>query len=206
MTRAALVFLGLIVLIIVVFVLGRGFLAGGGGPAGALTPAALEQARGQGVAPDLIYAVEVKGYSLADQSVGVVGDAGFGAFYVSESGHRVQLRIDRGTMSDDSCPGVPVTDMEPLTAPVRCERDEAGWYREGGGHHEYVAVRADHLIKLAGRVGEVDRATLKAAVAGARPVSQSDPGTPSTPATPVQRGDLPTTGDGAPIQPTGPGG
>ncbi|MFG6503392.1 hypothetical protein [Microbacterium sp. P05] len=29
---------------------------------------------------------------------------------------------------------------------------------------------------------------------------------PEAPATPVERGDLPENGDGAPIQPTGPGG
>ncbi|GAA0986233.1 hypothetical protein GCM10009555_063220 [Acrocarpospora macrocephala] len=200
-----LVFLGLAILIIALVVLGRTFLVGRGS-SGSLSPAVLDQARRQGAAPDLIYMVEVKGYEIAEQSVGVINDEGFGAFYSAKDGRRVQLRIDRGTMTDALCPGLPVTDMEPLTALVRCERDEVGWYREGGGHHEYIAVRDGHLIKLAGSLGDVDRATLKAAVAGARHVATTAPAAPSPSHTPVTRGDLPTTGDGAPIQNTGPGG
>ncbi|WP_214103735.1 hypothetical protein [Acrocarpospora catenulata] len=203
MTRVVLVFVGVGILIIVLVVLGRALLVGRG--SGPLSQAALDQAYRQGVAPDLMYVVVVKGYEIAEQSVGVIGDEGFGAFYVAKDGRQVQLRIDRGVMTDELCAGLPVTDMEPLTAPVRCERDEVGWYREGGGRHEYVAVHGDHLIKLAGRLEDVDRATLKAAVAGAR-TAVFTPGAPSPPHTPVRRGDLPTTGDGAPIQNTGPGG
>ncbi|GAA1011806.1 hypothetical protein Aple_013260 [Acrocarpospora pleiomorpha] len=203
MTRAVLVFLGLAILITALVLLGRALLVGRGS---SLSPAALDQALRQGTAPDLIYLVEVKGYEIAEQSIGVINDEGFGAFYSSTDGRRVQLRIDRGTMTDALCPGVPVTDMNPLTAPVRCERDEVGWYREGGGHHEYVAVHEDHLIKLAGSLDDVDRATLKTAVAGARRVTTTAPATPRPSHTPIVRGDLPTTGDGAPIQNTGPGG
>ncbi|GGL58272.1 hypothetical protein GCM10014719_69580 [Planomonospora parontospora subsp. antibiotica] len=45
-----------------------------------------------------------------------------------------------------------------------------GWYRTGGGRHEYTAIRGDQLIRLVGEVGDVDRTALKEAVAGARRV------------------------------------
>lgn len=177
----------------------------GCGTEGALSQAALDQARAQGVAPDLIYVVDLPGYELAEQSIGGVGDEGFGAFYVSPEGGQVELRIDRGTFSDALCADTPVKDAEP-TAAVRCERDEVGWYRVAGGRHEYTAVSGDHYIRLNGRVGEADRAALKAAVAGARHVTGEGSGTPLPPRTPVERGDLPTNGDGAPNNDVGAGG
>ncbi len=51
---------------------------------------------------------------------------------------------------------------------MSCERDEVGWYRTGGGRHEYMTIRGDHLIRLVGEVEDVDRMALKEAVAGAR--------------------------------------
>ncbi|MGV9774550.1 hypothetical protein [Streptosporangium sp. NPDC003464] len=180
-------------------------LLSGCGSEGTLSQAALDQARAQGVAPDLIYVVDLPGYGLAEQPVGVVGEEGFGAFYVSPEGRQVELRIDRGTFSDALCADSPLNGAEP-PAPVRCERDEVGWYRTAGGRHEYTALNGDHYVRLNGRVGEVDRAALKAAVAGARPVSGEGSGTPSPPPGPVDRGDLPTNGDGAPDNGVGPGG
>ncbi|WP_084962457.1 hypothetical protein [Thermoactinospora rubra] len=174
------------------------------GSQGAVSQAVIDQARAQGVAPDLIYVVDVPGFELNEQSVGGVGEEGFGAFYVSPDGKHVQLRVDRGSFSDTLCPDRPVTDAEPVRAPVRCSRDEAGWYRQGGGRHEYVAVRGDALIVLAGSLADVDRETLKTAIAGARRAVAT--GSPSAPPSPVERGDLPTVGDGAPNNEVGPGG
>ncbi|MEU7452050.1 hypothetical protein [Streptosporangium roseum] len=177
----------------------------GCGSEGTLSQAALDQARAQGVAPDLIYVVDLPGYELAEQSVGGVGGEGFGAFYVSPEGGQVELRTDRGTFSDALCADTPVKDAEPAAA-VRCERDEVGWYRVAGDHHEYTVVSGDHYIRLNGRVGEADRAALKAAVAGARHVTGEGSGTPLPSRTPVERGDLPTNGDSAPDNDAGAGG
>ncbi|WP_326823391.1 hypothetical protein [Streptosporangium sp. NBC_01756] len=183
-----------------------GMFVSGCGSEASLSQDALDRVRAQGVAPDLVYVVDLPGYELAEQSIGGVGEDGFGAFYVSPEGRQVELRVDRGTFGDALCADTPITDAEPPTAPVRCERDEAGWYRRGGGRHEYTAVRADHLIWLKGRIGEVDRAALKAAVSGARHATGDGSSTPVPPPGPVERGDLPTSGDGAPDNEAGPGG
>ncbi len=182
-----------------------GLVVSGCGSEASLGQSVLDQVRRQGAAPELIYALDLPGYQLAEQSAGVIGNDGFGAFYFSGSA-RVQLRVDRGTFSDALCADTPLMDAEPASAPVRCERDEVGWYRSGGGRHEYTAVRADHFIRLNGGIGEVDRTVLKAAVAGARHAVPDGSGTSSPPPGPVERGDLPTSGDGAPNNEVGPGG
>ncbi|MFG1943968.1 hypothetical protein [Nonomuraea sp. NPDC048826] len=174
------------------------------GTQGVLSQTAIDQALGQGADPALIYVVDLPGYELQEQSVGVVGDEGFGAFYVSPDGKQVQLRVDRGAFDDAACWERPVTDTDPTDASVRCVRDDVGWYREAAGRHEYIAVKGDAFLLLAGKFTDVNRETLKTAIAGARQAAVT--ATPSPPRTPVERGDLPTTGDGAPNNEVGPGG
>ncbi|RVX41404.1 hypothetical protein EDD27_3931 [Nonomuraea polychroma] len=180
------------------------FVVAGCGSQGALSQALIDQARASGAAPDLIYVVDLPGYELAEQSVGGINEEGFGAFYVSPEGKQVQLRVDRGTFSHALCPDRPVTDADPVGSPVQCSRDEVGWYRQAAGRHEYIAVRDDALLLLAGKLADVNRETLKAAIDGARRAVGTGSSGPRP--SPVERGDLPTSGDGAPIQPTGPGG
>jgi len=86
---------------------------------------------------------------------------------VSPEGKQVQLTVDRGTFNDGLCVDTPIAGAELPVATVTCDRDEWAVPR-GWGRHEYVAVRAGHLISLSGRLEDVDRAALKAAVAGAR--------------------------------------
>ncbi|MCA2176303.1 hypothetical protein LDL08_08920 [Nonomuraea glycinis] len=157
------------------------------GSGSALSQAVIDQATRQGVAPDLMYVVDLPGYELAEQSVGAVNEEGFGAFYTASDGRQVEMRVDRG----------------PYTCAGTCERDGDGWYTEHEGRQEYVAVRADHYVRLICPDGQVDRAVLKQAAEGARPVVGD--GTPAPAPSRVERGDLPENGDGAPIQPTGPG-
>jgi hypothetical protein len=196
-----LVALGVVVLVLAVF----GLVAFAGRDSGASLPEAdLGRIRAQGVAPDLIYLVDVPGYTLAEQSLGVVNEEGFGAIYSSPEGRTVELRVDRGAFGDDVCADKPVHNA--AVPPVTCERDEVGWYRTAGDRHEYIVVRGDHFIRLNGMLNEVTRETLKAAVAGARPVTSDGTGAPEPPRTPVERGDLPTVGDGAPNNEVGPGG
>ncbi|MFD9950754.1 hypothetical protein ACFWYW_37510 [Nonomuraea sp. NPDC059023] len=160
----------------------------GCGSSATLSQAVIDQAARQGVAPELMYVVELPGFELAEQSVGAVGDDGFGAVYTSTDGRQVELRVDR----------------PPYRCVGTCERDGDGWYTEHEGNQEYVAVRAGHYVRLVCQAGQVDRAVLKRAAEGARPAVGD--GTPSPPPGPVERGDLPRNGDGAPIQRTGPGG
>ncbi|MFF3437184.1 hypothetical protein [Streptosporangium sp. NPDC002721] len=171
----------------------------------------LDRSLAQGVNPDLIYLVDLPGFELVDMSVGVVGDDGFGADYLSSrgtsEGRRVQLRIHRETFGDALCASTRLSGSVPWTVPLRWERDEVGWYRLGGGRHEYAVLRgADHLIRLNCPVGDADRALLKAAVAGAWHVSWKGPRTPPPRDPPVRRGDLPSFGGGPPIKRRGVGG
>ncbi|MEU0116486.1 hypothetical protein ABZ137_23025 [Streptomyces bobili] len=56
------------------------------------------RARASGIAPELVYTTDAPGHTLAQQSVGVYGDDGFSATYVSrQKGTQVQLTVDRGT-------------------------------------------------------------------------------------------------------------
>ncbi|MFI7132333.1 hypothetical protein ACIBQ1_42115 [Nonomuraea sp. NPDC050153] len=82
----------------------------GCGSGTALSRAAMDQARRQGVAPDLMYVVDLPGFELAEQSVGAVNEEGFGAFYTAPDGRRVEMRIDRG----------------PYRCAGTCERDGGG--------------------------------------------------------------------------------
>lgn len=164
-------------------------MSAGCGSGTALSQAAMDQARRQGAAPDLMYVVDLPGFELVEQSVGGVNEEGFGAFYTAPDGRRVEMRIDRGPYK---CVGT-------------CERDGGGWYTVNEGNQEYIAVRKDHYIRLICPVGQVDRAVLKQAAQSARPAVATGSPAPAPPA-PVERGDLPSNGDGAPIQPTGPGG
>ncbi len=153
----------------------------------------------QGVDPDLVHAIELPGFELAEQSAGVLGDADYGATYVPVAPpytSEVHLRVAGGDYDDARCAS------EPLAGAVAsCTPDDRGWYRTGGGRQEYVLQGDGYVLAVSGPAA-VDRADLVAAALGAR---RQDGGavTPATPATPVPRGDLPTTGDGAPVDPHG---
>ncbi|MDH2429484.1 hypothetical protein [Sphaerisporangium sp. TRM90804] len=186
-----------------VFLAGMLCLAGCGANA-AMSQAAIDRATADGVAPGLIYAIDVPGFTLAEQSVGVVNENGFGGVYFDERGGRIEMRVDRGPYDDDRCAKTP---MMAGTAPATCARDDAGWYRTAGDDQEYVGVRGDHSIRLITKTATVTRQTLKTALAKARPaIGDGRTPSPASPRPAVTRGDLPTNGDGAPLNPTGPGG
>lgn len=161
----------------------------------------------QGVDPDLVHTIELPGFELAEQSVGVLGDADYGATYVPVEAPyttEVHLQVTSGTYDARRCA------TEPLHGPTggspaaveSCEPDAGGWYRTGGGWQEYVVLDAGHVLALSGPTEGVDRDDLVAAALGARHQDGGDI-TPATPSSPVTRGDLPTTGDGAPVDPYG---
>ncbi|GAA1425317.1 membrane protein [Streptomyces thermospinosisporus] len=166
------------------------------------------RARALGIAPELVYVTEAPGFTLAQQSVGVFGADGFSATYVSRQGGRqIRLSVDRGSLSDAGC-----DDM----AQPACERDgelQDAWYRAAEeGQQVYLLPKDGLVVRLAADTGVPREVLRKAARDAHRPTeneevtdllppaqeNEDQPGSPSSPTTPVERGDLPSTGDGAP--------
>ncbi|GAB2716702.1 hypothetical protein [Streptomyces bullii] len=171
--------------------------AGTGSPA---DPAELaSRARASGIAPEHVYVTEVSGFTLAQQSVGVYGGDGFSATYVSaQGGGQLHLRVDRGTMTAESCPRRPVGTAS--GARTTCERDGEAWYRSGGGQREYAVPKKGHVVRITGE--GVERDVLRQAARSVHRPSDAELDTllppASGPTEPVERGDLPPVGDGAP--------
>ncbi|MFG2680903.1 hypothetical protein [Streptomyces sp. NPDC048392] len=160
------------------------------------------RAQAMGVAPELVYVTEAPGFTLARQSVGVLGDDGFSATWVSGESHALlRLAVDRGTMTAGTCSGQPVGAMPGER--TACERDGDAWYRTGAGRHEYALPREGHVVRVSAGTDAVPRDVLRAAaLATHRPdaaeATRLLPSAEPAPTVPVERGDLPTSGDGAP--------
>ncbi|WAU84264.1 hypothetical protein O1Q96_34020 [Streptomyces sp. Qhu-G9] len=170
------------------------------------------RARALGIAPEHVYVTEAPGFAVARQSVGVYGGDGFFAAYVSQEARATfEMFVDRGTMTAENCPTVQVSQGSGGSATaggsrdeVTCERDGDAWYRKAGSRHEYAVPRDGHVIRLAGDVKGLDRAVLRGAAEAAHHPDGDEltallPPAPDGAATePVERGDLPPVGDGAP--------
>ncbi|MEU4981614.1 hypothetical protein [Streptomyces sp. NPDC021969] len=162
----------------------------------------VSRAQAMGVAPELVYVTEAPGFTLAQQSVGVLGDEGFSATWVDgETNALLRLAVDRGTITADTCPEQPVGDLSDERS--TCERDGTAWYRTGSGRHEYALPEDGHVVRVSAETDAVPRDVLRAAALAAhRPdAAETDrllPSVDPAPATPVERGDLPPFGDGAP--------
>ncbi|MFD8201073.1 hypothetical protein [Streptomyces sp. NPDC059701] len=167
-----------------------------------LVPGELEERAGAlGIAPELVYVTRAPGLTLAQQSVGVLGDDGFSAVYLTGTGAQVRLSVERGSMTGETCPGRPVGDG--TAGRATCERDAEAWYRTGGGQHEYALPKNGHVVRLSAGSDAVTRDALReAAVSVHRPDAAEAAATLPSPrpaaGTPVERGDLPPVGDGAP--------
>lgn len=178
------------------------------------TPASSEQiaesARSLGIVPELVYTTDVDGYDLAVQSVGPNGSAGLSATWFSEAtGGMLTIRTDFGEITAETCTATPLD--EAYDAAVTCEEEEDGlWHRTAGNAHEYVVDRGDALIRVSGQGAPAE--DLRTAAQAVHVPSAAElellfsdvPELPSGP--PVERGDIPEDGDGAPIDPSGPGG
>ncbi|WP_436954367.1 membrane lipoprotein [Streptomyces sp. SudanB182_2057] len=129
-----------------------------------------ERLRGLGIAPEFVYVTEIPGFTLAQQSIGVNGDDGFSVAYWAKDGAVLHLYAERGSAAD-------------------CPRD-----------HVCRAPAKGQVVRLYGEKVASD-VLRRAADALHRPT----PGelvpllpSPRTATAPVQRGDLPPNGDGAP--------
>ncbi|MFE0803395.1 hypothetical protein [Streptomyces sp. NPDC058812] len=160
------------------------------------------RAQALGIASELVYVTEAPGFTLAQPSVGVLGDDGFTATWVAgESGAQLRLAVDRGSITAATCPDQPVGDMSDER--TTCERDGDVWYRTGAGRHEYAVPEAGHVVRVSGETDAVPRDVLReAALAAHRPDASEAagllPSAEPAPSAPVERGDLPSFGDGAP--------
>lgn len=146
-----------------------------------------------GIAPELVYVTGVEGFELATQSVGVMGDDGMSAAYVRSGGGAVGTVML--TTSRDPAPNVvacaELPDSSEPQPVLRC-----------------AVERGDVHVALDG--ADVEAATMRAAAEGVRVPGAEELGhlfadVPTT-EVPVERGDLPPNGDGAPLDPPGVGG
>lgn len=165
-----------------------------------------------GIAPDLVFTTEVDGFDLAPQSVGAADAEGMSAtWFNADTGGMITLRTHRDEVTAESCAELPVWDAP--DAPVTCTEEEGVWHREGAGAHEYLTAHDGAAILVLG-VNGTSAEDLAAAARAVRVPTDADlalmfldaPTPPATPTAPVERGDLPENGDGAPIDPVGPGG
>lgn len=168
-----------------------------------------ERASALGVATELVYTTEVDGYDLAPQSVGAGAADGMTAtWFNSATGAMLTIRTDRGEFTEALCAATPLWDA-PEEA-VACANEDGVWHRSGGDIYEYVAVRDSAVIWVAGAnsapAADVLRAAENVHVPTEAELDQLFADAPEPPAEPVERGDLPDDGDGAPIDPVGPGG
>ncbi|NGO09174.1 hypothetical protein G5C60_16595 [Streptomyces sp. HC44] len=167
-------------------------------------PAALAtRARALSVAPEHVYVTVAPDFTPAERSVGVYGGDGFSSVYVgSKTGAQLQLTVDRGTITAATCPDQQPGDI--AGEPVACERDGDLWYRSTTGAHEYAVTGKGHVVRLSGAPSAIGRDVLRAAAQSVRRPNAAElevllPPAPSATATePVERGDLPPVGDGAP--------
>ncbi|MGW1599700.1 membrane lipoprotein [Streptomyces eurythermus] len=129
-----------------------------------------ERLRALGIAPELVYVTEVPGFTLAQQSIGVNGDDGFSVAYWAKNGAVLHLYAERG--SADDCPQGHVCRAPAKGRVVRLYGEK---------------VAPDVLRRAADAIHRPTPAELVPLLP-----------TPRTATAPVQRGDLPPNGDGAP--------
>lgn len=165
--------------------------AGAGEPAG--QDAIATWSRPAGIAPDLVYVTDVDGFELAVQSVGVVGDDGMSAMYTrpGDDALAVVMLSTWRQPTPDAGPCDELADSSETVPMLRC-----------------TVVRGDVHITLDGEA--VDAATLRAAAEAVRVPGEGElddlfAGV-RVPGPPVERGDLPPEGDGAPDNSVGAGG
>ncbi|MEN3586081.1 hypothetical protein AAH978_18260 [Streptomyces sp. ZYX-F-203] len=153
-----------------------------------------------GAAPELVHLTEVPGYRLAERSVGVHGDDGFSAVYVPHEGPgSFTLRVERGDLDADSCEERWNT----------CEQDGGLWRLETGRAHGYARPESGYVVGVTADREEVPLDHLRAAIDAVRHAEAGPVPPPADPAAtrpPVERGDLPPHGDGAPYNGVGAGG
>jgi hypothetical protein len=189
-----------------IVMLGLALAGCGNGPAPASpSPELVARARQSGLDATLVYVTTADGYARTAGGLGPYGDSGFQDVYAAGRDD-LRLTVEKRTLDAGTCPRLPVPAAEPPGAPVRCAADGDGFARDSGNRREYAVQRGAVLVRVSG-TGPAD--LLRGAALRARPATAhelDDMLPPARDGDPVRRGDLPDTGDGAPLNPTGPGG
>ena len=179
-----------LVVVVVPAVLALGACAESGPPQGPADHSAIATwAEPAGIVPELVFVTEADGFELATQSVGVFGDDAMSASYWGTDGG-FTLSTWR-----DAPPGVALCDELPDSAaadPVaRCAVERAGVHvlLEGDGVDPATLRAAGDAVRVPTE-DELEHLFSGVQVAGP----------------PVERGDLPPDGGGAPMNDPGPGG
>lgn len=178
-----------LVLVAVTLAAALGSCAGPATPADPAVVATWSEPRG--IAADLVYVTDLDGFDLAAQSVGPMGDDGMSAMYVRSDASGIgTVLLTTGRAADP--PAGPCADLAESPDPVlRCA------VARGGAH-----------VLLEGE--SVEAATLRAAAEAVRVPGEDELGALfaelPAPDAPVERGDLPPAGDGAPVDPPAAGG
>ncbi|MCF2435180.1 hypothetical protein LV779_13470 [Streptomyces thinghirensis] len=176
------------------------------GPSASVTEAADQgeldaRAQALGVAPELVYVTGAPGFTLAQQSVGVLGGDGFSATWVShETGAHLRLSVDRGSITAAGCPEQPVG-VCPASATMRARRRRL--VAAPAPDDASTPCPEGHVVRVSAEADAVPRDVLREAALGAHRPDASEaaallPSAEPAPSAPVERGDLPSFGDGAP--------
>ncbi|QGQ19054.1 hypothetical protein GC089_07190 [Cellulomonas sp. JZ18] len=170
-------------------------LAGCAGRAGAGEAATRDEiarwSEPAGIAPELVHVTTVDGFDLATQSVGVSGGDGMAAAWVGTGTGGVGTVLLRADRYPDAS-AVPCADLPDSSEPVlRCSltRGDVHVVLEGEGVEAAVLRAAADAVRVPG-ADELAHLFSEVQVAGP----------------PVERGDLPPHGDGAPGDAPGAGG
>ncbi|WP_299528646.1 hypothetical protein [uncultured Streptomyces sp.] len=155
-----------------------------------------------------VYVTRLDGFTLARQSVGVRGDDGFGSVYTGQGGRMLELDVERGELPGPACAGAtaPAADDD---GAVTCERDGDAWYTATAAGHSYARADGDLVVRVGGARTDLDRATLSDALAATHRADDAEladvlpPVGEASGQQPVERGDLPPVGDGAPLNGAG---
>ena len=117
---------------------------------------AVQRLTDQGVDPDLIYHLDLPGFTALEQSAEPTGDGGFRMTYVSDSDPsvRAEFRAHPSEFTEELCTSTPIPHSDG-TLPTECPSDK-GWHRSSGGFHEYIlTVRHGH-IRLSAPLGVLE--------------------------------------------------
>ncbi|MFF3842091.1 hypothetical protein [Streptomyces sp. NPDC001930] len=152
---------------------------------------------------DHVYVTEAEGFEASRMASGVIGDDGFQVTYLRKDGVRLTVSAERRPFSEKECAAANTA------GPDGCVRDGARWYLRSAGQHAYVHAENGLRVEVAAPL-TVDRKALQGAAERAHRADAAELDAVLPERTdggqPVERGDLPPVGDGAPDNSVGVGG